>query len=79
MEIYIHAGEADYVSTFDGEDPAQGLAAYGICIGEVHISEISVPLFKKLAIEMVNHLMANGHHFEIGYNWENIKVLKEIS
>lgn len=42
-----------------------GVDDYGIQIGDLSISGIPSKLMVRLACEMVNHLIINGHQFEL--------------
>lgn len=54
------------IQTYGGEFPGETyLNDYGIQIDDLNITGIQSGILKKLAVEMVNHLIANGHEFEM--------------
>ena len=56
-----------YVGTFGGEYQDEGdlFSQYGIQIDYLAVDGLDPDEFKKLAILMVNHLILNGHSFEL--------------
>ena len=56
-----------YVGTYGGEydDNYGSYARYALQIDDLSIHGFSPEEFKKLAILMINHLIANGHSFEL--------------
>lgn len=71
-ECYNHTFErGDYFNTFGGEawlDDDYYIDEYGIQCDDMSIFKIPAANFKKLAIEMINHLIANGHDFQMVEN-----------
>lgn len=59
---------SDSFCTFGGEywvdDDHYG--EYGLDCGEVCFYYLSPSQYKSLGLQIINHLMANGHDFEIG-------------
>lgn len=47
------------------EDDSIKIAEYGFSIGGLSIYDIPPETFKGLAVEMINHLIVNGHQFEL--------------
>ena len=56
-----------YVGTFGGEyqDEENLFSQYGIQIDDLAVNGLDPDEFKKLAILMINHLIVNGHSFEL--------------
>ncbi len=56
-----------YVGTFGGEyrDEWGTYSEYGIQIDNVAVDGLNPDEFKKLAVLMINHLIVNGHSFEL--------------
>lgn len=72
METSIKLTRSDssqqlYVGTFGGEYRDEGnlYSQYGIQIDDLAVSGLDPDEFKELAVSMVNHLIINGHHFEL--------------
>lgn len=82
MEISIDA-EGQRLSTYGGE---QWLTEdyysddYGISIGDVSIHSIKSDQLKEFAVEAINHLIINGHGFELkeGNSFEHAKLIPKI-
>lgn len=77
-EEYFHRFETDdYFSTFGGEIDEDDLIVdeYGIQVDNVSISHIPSEKYKNLAIQMINHLMLNGHTFCFIKDQEGIKII----
>ena len=81
-ECYKHHWEnGDIIRTFGGEyhDDDLQIDEYGIQCDDMAIWNIPSSAFKNLAVEMINHLMRNGHDFEFlndGYNGNYFEVKK---
>ena len=72
METLIRLTRQDssqqlYVGTFGGEYQDEGnlYSQYGIQIDDLSVDGLDPDEFKKLAVLMVNHLILNGHSFEL--------------
>ena len=67
MKISFESPPNIYIQTYGGETwiDNQEFNDYGIQIGDLSISGLTGDDMEKLAIEMVNHLMINGHRFKI--------------
>lgn len=80
-QIFASAELSDNFSTFGGEfwDGFYDFKDYGLDIGDITISNISPEQYKRLALEMVNHLLINGYCFELKDDKDgNGKYLAEI-
>lgn len=55
------------ISVYGGEywDDSYQFSDYGIQLEDVTIAELTPEQYKKLGIQIINHLMSNGHRFEI--------------
>jgi hypothetical protein len=63
----LHNDREAFTGTFGGEcwiDDLE-LDAYGIQIGDLSVSNIPSEVLKRLVVEAVNHLITNGHRFQI--------------
>ncbi len=66
FECYNHSFElGDDVGVFGGESWVDEyyMDEYGIDMGNVGIYNIPSEQFKNLALQMINHLIVNGHGF----------------
>jgi len=56
-----------FINTFGGEywDDDYQFSDYGVQLGNLSISKLTPEEFKDLGIKIINHLMSNGHGFEI--------------
>lgn len=71
-ETNIQFSESDqnnnfFVHTFGGESYIDDIewSEYGIQLGDLSISGLTPETTKKLAIILINHLILNGHNFDI--------------
>lgn len=77
-EIQTYGGESTLYDT--EEEPYDEYIDYGIGVdGEyqsINISGMNVSQYTRLGLEIINHLMVNGHSFEIknGGNGEYISI-----
>lgn len=55
--INVYGGEA-WVDDFE-------IREYGIQLGDLSLCELTPEEYKSLGIQIINHLMSNGHNFEI--------------
>lgn len=73
--------EVDHLQTFGGEfwDDDFHFQDYGIALGDLTITSLSPETMKKLGVEIINHLIINGHRFEIRNSTEgNGEYLKAL-
>jgi hypothetical protein len=66
--IYIELEPVDYIGTFGGEiDDSYG--EYGLQffsdVADIMFSNIDITQYQKLGLSIINHLIANGHSFEL--------------
>lgn len=71
-ETNIQFSESDqnnnfFVHTFGGESYIDDIewSEYGIQLGDLSISGLTPETIKRLGIIIINHLILNGHRFEI--------------
>jgi hypothetical protein len=79
-ELYASAEPNDSFSSFGGEywDGEYKFEDYGLDFGVISIDNLSPKQYKRLAVEMVNHLLTNGYSFEIADSKDgNGKYLRE--
>ena len=65
---YYELEKEDFIGTYGGEgwlDHDYHFAEYGIQLGDVSIEEITPKQMIRLAQVIVDHLLINGHRFEI--------------
>lgn len=64
---YYELKEDDLIGTDGGEGSFDGweFAEYGVRLGDVHVRNISPKQMVYLAQAMVDHLLINGHKFEV--------------
>jgi hypothetical protein len=69
---YVSLNEKSVIQTFGGEAFIDNweFAEYGIDFGEVAIHNVSPTQMVGLACTMVDHLLLNGHRFEIQRTYE---------
>lgn len=73
--------EVDHLQTFGGEfwDDDFHFQEYGISLGGLTITSLPPETIKELGVQIINHLMLNGHDFEIrndkNGNGEYLKAL----
>ena len=66
--ITIHLTPTDHVSTFGGEaslGDGLDMDQYGLHLGESYVVGLSSEQAVQLALELTNHLIANGHRFTV--------------
>jgi hypothetical protein len=80
IEYICEMMQSDTTSTFGGEADLDGydIKEYGLNIGDISIHSISPEQFKHLAVNMINHLMNNGHNFVIDRDYNGYFV-KDIT
>lgn len=64
------------IGTWGGEHDHR--SEYGLRMGDVDIHDISPEEFCNLACEIVNHLMVNGHRFEIVKDEMGVQFFRRI-
>jgi hypothetical protein len=77
-EISCQVEESDSFLTFGGEywDGDLHFQEYGLDCGDVSFYGLSPSQYKSLGMQIINHLLINGHSFEIGRD-HNGEYLKE--
>jgi len=54
-----------FIHTFGGEDESLDIKEYGIQIGDLTMSDLTPWQMKELGVKIINHLISNGHNFDI--------------
>jgi len=67
-DIYVEFDPSDYIGTFGGElDDSYG--SYGFqCFSDdvgITFSDLDITQYKRLGLSIINHLILNGHSFEL--------------
>lgn len=74
--VNLSGEDQSFVSSFGGESYIDDFewSEYGIQIGDISIGGLTPETTKRLAMTLINHLILNGHRFDIVRTGEQDQV-----